>query len=697
MSLFWFPSAYFLSSCLDTFRFSFFRSIHHPLTPCFWWHALLFFVNTAWGAVILCDAACSAARIIFDSRDICAACQRNPSCLLCSAYSQAGTVGRWQSNCQSEHSCTAKAYTNAVSTPQGVPQCESPCGVRRTCRDCAQATGCEWDTVYSVCAAATTSSTGRVRDPEKCSRAQCHLISGCRQCGSAIGCVWCESSQLCINRAAVVTEFGFGQCLSYSGDACANSCTGVTNCDDCLANVRCGWCAVDGNLEGQGTCEAGTIEHSGLYSRDLLSRCNGGSGQTTPAAATSGISTTPAPITTAGSSSDSTTAAAALTSISSTASAPLSTTVMAVTEANSSWQFFQCPDIDECRMDTHQCGNNATCVNLDNRYGENYRCVCQANFRLLADGRTCEPRCDLYGCVHGTCTSPDVCECNLGFTGTNCSIDCGCNGHSTCRQAGPGICDACQSNTEGLSCDVCMDGFHGNASNKGQCIPCRQACNGHSGICQRWPSDPAPICSNCQNNTFGSYCEFCLPGFFVDPAIWKAASALRMSARAYLTAHPHVPVACVPCACNGHSSTCDAETGEGCQCVNSTMTSVSRCQMLQAEAGSCYSIQCSTCLDTVMINSLEVSLDGNPANSSLCYVLGSSGTDFSDGLLPGQTQQFSVTPRFTNVDIRFFIEADESPLRVQAYLTTDRNVSRDVAGRLVFARPPLWTGLVRKE
>ena len=44
---------------------------------------------------------------------------------------------------------------------------------------------------------------------------------------------------------------------------------------------------------------------------------------------------------------------------------------------------------------------------------------------------------------HGVCSADFTCDCNLGWLGENCSVDCGCNGHSDCSQ-GIGICDNCQ-------------------------------------------------------------------------------------------------------------------------------------------------------------------------------------------------------------------------------------------------------------
>ena len=96
---------------------------------------------------------------------------------------------------------------------------------------------------------------------------------------------------------------------------------------------------------------------------------------------------------------------------------------------------------------------------------------------FIGDGKhRCDKTC-VETCHHGRCSNyPDfVCLCELGWTGVDCSINCGCNNHSTCKND-IGICDECQDFTEGLSCDKCVIGSYGNATTIG-CLPCD--CNGH--------------------------------------------------------------------------------------------------------------------------------------------------------------------------------------------------------------------------
>lgn len=97
--------------------------------------------------------------------------------------------------------------------------------------------------------------------------------------------------------------------------------------------------------------------------------------------------------------------------------------------------------------------------------------------------KICVPMCT-QGCVRGTCIEPNVCRCDFGYVGANCSIQCQCNGHSNC--AGPDrldVCLECHNNTMGPQCDKCLPLFVGNPADNGQCVPCLEYCNGHTRIC----------------------------------------------------------------------------------------------------------------------------------------------------------------------------------------------------------------------
>ena len=66
--------------------------------------------------------------------------------------------------------------------------------------------------------------------------------------------------------------------------------------------------------------------------------------------------------------------------------------------------------------------------------------------------------------MHGKCNATTYeCDCDLGYTGPDCSTDCQCNHQSMCSR-GIGICDACQENTGGSNCQYCLPGYYGNPS-----------------------------------------------------------------------------------------------------------------------------------------------------------------------------------------------------------------------------------------
>jgi len=73
--------------------------------------------------------------------------------------------------------------------------------------------------------------------------------------------------------------------------------------------------------------------------------------------------------------------------------------------------------------------------------------------------------CSCYHkCAMGICMEEYgnfTCDCDIGWTGDDCSIDCKCNGHSLCEN-GPGQCDLCLNGTKGPYCNECMDGHYGD-------------------------------------------------------------------------------------------------------------------------------------------------------------------------------------------------------------------------------------------
>lgn len=139
------------------------------------------------------------------------------------------------------------------------------------------------------------------------------------------------------------------------------------------------------------------------------------------------------------------------------------------------------------------------------------------------------------GCVRGNCIDPDVCRCDFGYVGANCSIQCQCNGHADCK--GPDqldVCLECHNNTVGAQCEQCKPLYVGDPRNNGECVACIDYCHGHTDVCveraannsvrgmtrlalmehlTRGPIDDA-ICLSCENQTTGDRCEGCDYGHF---------------------------------------------------------------------------------------------------------------------------------------------------------------------------------------
>lgn len=68
--------------------------------------------------------------------------------------------------------------------------------------------------------------------------------------------------------------------------------------------------------------------------------------------------------------------------------------------------------------------------------------------------RICLPVCS-KGCVHGRCVRPEVCECNFGWTSTDCSVKCQCNDHGQCaNETHLDVCYGCRNHTVVSCCHV---------------------------------------------------------------------------------------------------------------------------------------------------------------------------------------------------------------------------------------------------
>lgn len=343
------------------------------------------------------------------------------------------------------------------------------------CEDCVNVTqNCEWWVDDARCSRRGRSVRG-VKSINECPT-PCYMRNNCGSCLDDAGrCVWCKSTGTCFSFAVYTSEFQFGMCrewidkdyvtttTEYNWSTVAvpgvestssmkcKSCAAHTNCSSCLQSLNCGWC-FDRDNPIQGVCMQGDFNSSTIECSAVLSQ-------------------------------------------------PPNVVEFA---------YAQCPDVDECGLGIHDCHPEAKCTNTHG----SYNCQCRRGF--VGDGkRSCIKTC-YESCIHGFCSGEPHyrCDCDLGWTGPDCSLNCGCNNHSTCELKGVGVCDECQDWTEGERCERCKPGSYGNATSHEGCRKCE--CNGHGnktlGVC-----DSVTGACFCQDNTEGLSCELCNREYYGDP------------------------------------------------------------------------------------------------------------------------------------------------------------------------------------
>ncbi|CAH4004388.1 unnamed protein product [Pieris brassicae] len=447
---------------------------------------------------------------------------------------------------------------------------------------------------------------------------RCHLYDDCQSCLSSDGaeggfseCHWATYLGTCISPAYQPLYCAGGVCglvlTKADKGKCPAPCGTFDQCSECLHHSHCGWCAVEG-ANGEGVCTEGSIESPLDYST-----------RTTCAAVYANSH-----------------------------------------ESNStndtfSWHYTRCPPENECENNHHQCkAESEVCRDLPT----GYECLCGEGHKRV--GGVCAAVCS-QGCVRGVCVQPDVCRCDFGYVGANCTIQCQCNGHSHCE--GPDKldkCIECYNNTMGSQCEKCKPNFVGDPTDNGQCIPCSVFCHGHTTVCSNdgdiltrdvstdledYYRDTKARCVRCANNTDGPRCERCIEGYFRGSEDFRDA--------------------CRPCECHGHGDTCDPVTGEKCNCGNNTESDAS-CQTSSSSKNSaqeCWRYQCVKCKDLYM---------GDPRNGHQCYkTINIENKICFDGksideckikprpLYPGQTVFVAVNPRYMNVDIRVIVDVTQ--------------------------------------
>ncbi|XP_078593005.1 multiple epidermal growth factor-like domains protein 8 [Branchiostoma floridae x Branchiostoma japonicum] len=468
----------------------------------------------------------------------------------------------------------------------------------------------------------------------------CHEYTTCADCLESKGadggwqeCVWSDSLGQCMSPSYMPMRCTNGICgrvIQHSSDSCNKACISNTQCSTCLAHLQCGWCAVD-SLNGEGFCMAGGLNGPINDGICLLNNI------TLPT-----VDVIPEDV--------------------------RNLSISIGRQASGTWAFRQCPPENECLNGHFHCEENEQCIDTP----LSYTCECKNGYEKK-DGM-CKPQCR-QGCVNGTCTLPDVCECYFGYVGDNCSVSCQCNGHSNCANAThTDVCLECVNNTQGRQCEECKPFFVGNARNNGTCIPCEEYCHYNSHVCvsrymlplmEDYPQlfsgrnrtqtselvvkgsdmDDA-VCVNCQNFSDGERCENCLVGYFPQEHNDRSV--------------------CTKCHCNGHGSICDQD-GTKCDCHNNTETKCTKNE-------ECWRQQCAQCKKEIYL--------GTPVDGAQCYRQMSVDQNFcldpetqtDCDFHPGPLHQyrsvfFAVQPKYTNVDIRLTIDVTQGMLDV--YMSYD--------------------------
>ncbi|XP_046588912.1 multiple epidermal growth factor-like domains protein 8 isoform X1 [Neodiprion lecontei] len=537
--------------------------------------------------------------------------------------------------------CVAEDIFNRSSikmknTPQD--QCDSRCSDHKDCKNCLKGTGaeggwseCRWSTQLNECISPSY-------QPLYCAGGVCGLVL----------------------RGA-------------DSDHCPEPCETFKQCSTCLKHAHCGWCSLDSqNITGQGICTEGSLEapaeHPAGGTCEMLYD---------QLYATPETPTTPASVPQLSDSTEE----------KDNATMPIPAIVI---PPKFSWHYVSCPPENECNNGHHTCSpQSEQCVDME----EGFKCICGSGYKsenttaVNEFGRSiCVPVCS-QGCVRGTCIEPDVCRCDFGYVGANCSIQCQCNGHSNC--AGPDkldVCLECHNNTMGPQCEKCLPLFVGNPADNGQCVPCLDYCSGHTHVCineSMIVTDPSEVgkmspemlmeklvegpianarCVECKNNTKGDKCAECISGNF------RGTEDLRD--------------VCRPCECHGHGDTCDAVTGEKCNCGNNT-ESEQNCASGPIKAANtgatpCWMVQCSKCREnyagtptmghqcykTVTVDN-KMCFDSKLIDLHHAFMSGGSHDECKvkpKPLNPGQTVFYMVQPRFMNVDIRVMVDVTQGAL-----------------------------------
>lgn len=436
--------------------------------------------------------------------------EREPACQWCADSSASG-------RCMSAFDTRCPPYNMLIKSNDKCPavMCNGDC---QTCIE----RGCQWLNVDHQWTCSNDEellpAVSEITQKSMCPP-RCESFKNCSSClaatevydGGYSDCRWSTELKQCVSPSYQPLWCVGGVCGLVLGpdeiSYCPEECSTYTQCSTCLRHAHCGWCSKNDG-DGDGVCTEGSLE--GLSTES-------------PAASTCNI-----------------------------IYASQKNVSQSYAEEEFTWNYVKCPPENECSNSHHQCDTNSeTCVDLL----VGYKCECAAGFKLDAINgskvsskvtskaitaeagmvkKKCVPVCS-QGCVRGNCIQPNMCQCDFGYVGSNCSIQCQCNGHSHCK--GPDqldVCLDCIHNTVGAQCEMCKPLFVGDPRNNGECISCLDYCHGHTDICvdrtanntvrnmtraqlavylTRGSVEDA-VCMHCDNQTTGDRCEGCMYGHF---------------------------------------------------------------------------------------------------------------------------------------------------------------------------------------
>ena len=508
------------------------------------------------------------------------------------------------------------------------PWREGNCERLLHCKQCVEDQLCGW---------CRHSRTCHLRRPPGNSSAQCpgpaYLVTEsaqCEDCDDQISCSHCLADPACVWLTTEVSCVRAGLFppaeVTSQLSSCPTDCSARTSCTSCLSQAgRCVWC------HSQASC----LQFSVYTSEFQFGGCQHWSDLSSPGQAVAEKCDSCSHF-----------------SSCSDCQARLgcgwcngTCTTQAACQPPQQWQYFSCPDIDECSLGLHNCHPQATCSNT----ARAFHCSCDPGYE--GDGVSCSKTCHPACGHHGDCSGPPhyQCRCQLGWTGPTCDTDCGCHQLSSC-QGGPGLCDRCTANTAGPDCGQCAEGFVRDSSES--CVSCWMFCHGHTRSCISQSATSHHVCLDCQNGTTGERCDQCLPGTF------RTSTSLTEP--------------CAPCYCNGHGDpqTCHPLTGLGCSCTNNTVTDLNTNTGCSTEE--CWKHQCARC---------EQYFLGDPRHGHHCYRAMMVNSDYClddehslpfqpdfcalhTSVTPGRVAFFAVQPKFMNVHIRVNVDIMEGEVDV---------------------------------